>query len=74
MQISQDTPLSTFEQIADKLRNKSEEELKLLNLKFFSKELSNEWETIIRDADFTTATEEDIVKAIKRNGSKQKNK
>lgn len=74
MQISQDTPLSTFEQIADKLRNKSEEELKLLNLKFFSKELSNEWETLTRDADFTTATEEDIVKAIKRNGSKQKNK
>jgi len=67
MQISHDAPLSTFAQIVDKLRNKSEEELKLLNLKFFSKELNDEWETITRESDFKSATEEDIVKAIQKN-------
>jgi len=67
MQICEDAPLSTFAQIVDKLRNKSEEELKLLNLKFFSNELNDEWETITRESDFKSATEEDIVKAIQKN-------
>lgn len=67
MQLSQDAPISTFAQIVDKLRNKSEEELTLLNMKLFSKELNDEWETITGEADFKTATEEDIIKAIQKN-------
>lgn len=66
MQLSQDAPFSTFAQIVDKLRNKSEEELTLLNMKFFSKELKDEWETITGETDFKTATEEDIIKAIQK--------
>ncbi len=67
MEILQEPPLSTFAQIVDKLRNKSEEELKLLNLKFFSKELNEEWGKITSEADFKSATDEDIVNAIQKN-------
>jgi hypothetical protein len=58
---------SAFAQMVDKLRNKSEEELKLLYLKFFSKELSDEWKKITSDANFGDATEEEIIKAIQKN-------
>ncbi|MFN2438370.1 MAG: hypothetical protein ABR503_04160 [Chitinophagaceae bacterium] len=62
---------STFAQMVDALRNKSEEELKLLYLRFFEAELSNEWKSITSSADFKDATEEDIIKSIQKNRYKQ---
>ena len=58
---------STFAQMVDKLRDKSEEELKILYIKFFSNELINEWKNITADADFKNAGEDEIVKAIQKN-------
>ena len=67
MEIAEQTPNSTFAQIIDQLRNKNEEELKLLYVKYFSNELINEWENLTLDADFTNVSEEDIIKAIRNN-------
>lgn len=58
---------STFAQMVDKLRDKSEEELKMLYIKFFSNDLLDEWKNITRDADFKNAGEDEIVKAIQKN-------
>lgn len=58
---------STFAQLVDKLRNKSDEELKMLYMKFFSSELADEWQDITSEADFKEATEDDIIKAIQKN-------
>jgi len=58
---------SVFAQMVDKLRNKSEAELKMLYLRFFKKELENKWKTITKDANFNNTTEEDIIKAIQKN-------
>jgi N6-adenosine-specific RNA methylase IME4 len=68
--MSQEQP-STFARMVDKLRNKSEAELKMLYLQFFGNELKDEWKSITNDADFKNASEEDIIKAIqkKRYGS-----
>lgn len=57
---------STFAQMVDKLRNKSEEELKMLYIKFFANELSDEWKSITQDGDFKSADEEEIIKAIQK--------
>ncbi len=57
---------SAFAQIVDKLRNKSDEELKMLYLKFFANELNEEWEKITEEANFGGSTEDDIVKAIQK--------
>ena len=62
---------SMFAQMVDGLRNKSEEELKLLYLRFFASELSDEWKTITSSADFKDATEESIIKAIQKNRYRQ---
>ena len=62
---------SMFAQMVDGLRNKSEEELKLLYLRFFASDLANEWKTITALADFNDATDDDIVKAIQKNRYKQ---
>ena len=67
METVQPTPPSTFAQIVDKLRNKSEDELKMLYLTFFSSELADEWKNSTAEADFKKATEEDIIKAIQKN-------
>ncbi len=58
---------SLFAQMVDKLRNKSDEELKILYLNFFASDLKEEWQSITTTADFGNATEEDIVKAIQKN-------
>lgn len=58
---------STFAQMVDKLRNKSDEELKLLYLKFFSNDLIDEWKNITADADFGNADEDEIIKVIQKN-------
>ena len=65
MGIPQTEP-SAFAQIVDKLRDKSDEELKLLYLKLFVNELNEEWKQITEEADFKDATEDDIVKAIQK--------
>lgn len=59
--------ISLFAQMVDKLRNKSEEELKMLYLRFFQKEMENEWEVITRETSFENASDDDIVKAIQKN-------
>lgn len=57
---------SAFAQLVDRLRSKSDEELKALYLRFFSDDLKKEWTAITAKADFNGATEEDIVKAIQK--------
>jgi hypothetical protein len=57
---------SLFAQMVDKLRNKSEAELKMLYLHFFKNEIQNEWKMITRDANFKKITEEDIIKSIQK--------
>jgi len=58
---------SIFARVIDKLRNKSEAELKLLYLQLSANELAEEWKNITAQADFKNATEEDIIKAIQEN-------
>lgn len=58
---------STFAQLVDQLRNKSESELKMLYLKFLSNDLKEEWKEITQSANFKNATEDDIIKAIQKN-------
>lgn len=57
---------ATYLEIVERLQNKSEEELKLLYVKFFSGELIEEWKEITNEADFTNVKEEDIIKAIQK--------
>ena len=57
---------STFAQIIDKLRNKSEKELKQLYMQLSAEDLIDEWKDITQDADFKNASEEDIVEAIQK--------
>ncbi|MCW3113146.1 MAG: hypothetical protein JWR18_1542 [Segetibacter sp.] len=52
--------------MVNKLRDKSEEELKLLYIKFFSNELNEEWREITKEADFKNASDEDIIQAIQK--------
>ncbi len=58
---------SVFAQMVDKLRNKTEAELKMLYLQFFSEDIKTEWKNITQSADFNNASEEDIIKAIQKN-------
>jgi len=58
---------SIFAQMVDKLRNKSESELKMLYTQFFANDLTEEWKSITEEADFINASEEDIIKAIQKN-------
>jgi Na+-translocating ferredoxin:NAD+ oxidoreductase RnfC subunit len=57
---------STFAQMVDQLRTKSEAELKMLYIQFFKNDLNEEWTTITQSSDFKNATEEDIIKAIQK--------
>ncbi len=58
---------SVFAQMVDKLRTKSEEELKLLYLNLFSAELNEEWRNVTSGSDLAAATDEEIIEAIKKN-------
>ena len=71
MEVPQPQQPSPFAQLVDRLRNKSDEELKALYLRFFADDLKNEWAAITSEADFGNATEEDIVKAIQKARYKQ---
>jgi hypothetical protein len=67
METTQDPHISTFAKMVDKLRNKSEDELKVLYIKLFSNELIDEWKNITADTDFNNVNEDEIVKAIQKN-------
>lgn len=67
MEAMQPQPPSAFAQMVDLLRTKSDEELKLLYLKLFSAELSDEWNKLTSEAEFNNVTEEDIIEAIQKN-------
>ena len=58
---------STFAQMVDQLRTKSEAELKVLYLRFFKNDLKEEWKNITQSAPFNGVSEEDIIKAIQKN-------
>lgn len=58
---------STFAQMVDQLRTKSEAELKMLYLQFFKNDLSKEWNQITESANFKDVTEDDIIRAIQKN-------
>jgi hypothetical protein len=57
---------SLFAQMVDKLRNKSEAELKMLYLRFFQNEIQDEWKEITKDANFKKTTEDDIIRSIQK--------
>ena len=58
---------SAFAQIVDALKDKSEEELKMMYQRLFAADIKKEWEAITAQAGFAEATEEDIIKAIQQN-------
>jgi hypothetical protein len=58
---------SVFAQVIDKLRTKTEAELKMIYLQLSANDLAEEWKNITAEADFKNATEEDIIKAIQKN-------
>ena len=57
---------SPFAQLVDRLRDKSEAELKMLYLQFFKTELADEWAAITEPADFSGVSEEEIIKRIQQ--------
>ena len=63
---------STFTKIVDKLKTKSEQDLKFIYTRLFSEELAEEWESITNDANFSNISEDDIIKAIQKNRYKNK--
>ena len=70
--VPENTP-SAFAQIVDRLKNKSEDEIKLLSMKLFVIVLSDEWASITASADFGNASEEDIINVILKNRYSKKN-
>ncbi len=66
LNLSESQP-SLFAQMVDRLRTKSEAELKMLYIRFFQKELKEEWNSITKVADFKKASEGDIIRAIQKN-------
>jgi len=58
---------SAFAQMVDKLRDKSEAEIKLLYLRFFKNDLKNEWKEITKGSNLKKTSEEEIIKAIQKN-------
>lgn len=52
---------STYNKMVNKLRNKTEEELEVLYLKFFIDDLRNEWKEITNGGNFQKALEENII-------------
>lgn len=57
---------ATYNKMVDKLKSKSEEELQLLYLKFFSDDLKNEWKGITTEGNFDKVSDEDILNAIQK--------
>jgi hypothetical protein len=59
-----DNSTSAFALMVDKLRTRGEEEIKLLQTKFFSSEFIDEWASITSSSNVENISEKDIVKAI----------
>jgi hypothetical protein len=55
-----------YKQIVNSLKTKSEEELKLLYLNFFSEDLQKEWATITKKANFGNITEKELISTISK--------
>jgi len=64
---------STFALLVAKLKDKSEEDLKLLYINLFSKEIADEWFSITENSNFENVSEEDIVEVIMKNRYSKKN-
>lgn len=64
MELTQE-PVSAFAQMVDKLRTKTDAELKMLYMQFFKDDFIAEWQKITSEADFSEVTDEEIVAAIK---------
>ena len=73
MKTMQESSTSTFAKMVDKLRDKSEEELKMLYTKFFSNELIDEWKNITHNADFNGSKDDEIIKSVQKNRYKKQN-
>lgn len=65
-------PVSAFAQIVDKLRTKTDAEIKLLYMQFFKDDFIGEWKKITSEADFSHITDEEIVAAIQSKRYKSK--
>lgn len=63
MELTQE-PVSAFAQMVDKLRTKTDAELKMLYMQFFKDDFVAEWQKIASEADFSEVTDEEIVAAI----------
>lgn len=63
MELTQE-PVSAFAQIVDKLRTKTDTELKMLYMQFIKVDFIAEWQKIASEADFSQVTDEEIVAAI----------
>jgi hypothetical protein len=61
-----------MESIVEKLKGKSEEELKLLYIRLFADEIEKEWEEVTSGTPINSVSDEDIVEAVMkgRYGSK----
>ena len=73
--ISEDSNFSpsTFSLILDKLKDKSELELKLVYIKLFQKKLADEWSSVTETSNFKNVSEEDIIKVIMKKRYSSKN-
>ena len=63
MNLTQEMP-SAFAQMVDKLRTKTDAELKLIYMQFFKDDFVKEWEKITGEADFSHVSDEEILKVI----------
>ena len=61
---SAEEQVSVFAQMVDKLRTKTDAELKMLYMQFFKDEFTNDWKNITGEADFNIVTDNEIVAAI----------
>lgn len=67
IETTQVPPISAFVKMVDKLRTKSEDELKMLCIKLFSGELLDGWKDITADINSDNMNDEKIITAIQRN-------
>jgi hypothetical protein len=70
MELTQE-PISVFAQMVDKLRTKTDAELKMLYMQFFKDDFTDEWKKITSAADFSQVTDEEIIAAIESKRYKQ---
>jgi len=57
---------STFARLVDRLRFKSEDELKLLYLELFGNEIGDAWEKATQGGNLEKVTDDEVVKAVQK--------